>query len=213
MKIGDKYIIEIAEVFKGVESGCDKARIKGFDNLVFDDRGLSRLKKLEDVLQEHCDRARSEGYEDGYEKGRAIKIDEAHDYSTDKAYQRGLDDAWECAKKIDLMRDSDVVAIFGEKYDMDWSLTHISENYSVSEVVARIKEKDIQAGDEVTFVFNNNHRTVLVTGEDIFYYQGFTLSDGNTWRIDKRDRTITKTGRHFPEIVELIKRMEEKDGH
>lgn len=42
--VGDKFEIEIAEVFKGAESGNDKYRIKGFDNLVFDDRGLEKIR-------------------------------------------------------------------------------------------------------------------------------------------------------------------------
>lgn len=44
-KVGDKFIIEIAEVSKGAESGNTKYRVKGFDNLIFDDRGLDRLIK------------------------------------------------------------------------------------------------------------------------------------------------------------------------
>lgn len=43
--VGDKFEIEIAEVFKGAESGNDKYRIKGFDNLVFDDKGLGKMKQ------------------------------------------------------------------------------------------------------------------------------------------------------------------------
>lgn len=44
--VGDKFEIEIAEVFKGAESGNDKYRIKGFDNLVFDDKGLEKMKQI-----------------------------------------------------------------------------------------------------------------------------------------------------------------------
>lgn len=44
-KVGDKFIIEIAEVSKGAESGNTKYRVKGFDSLIFDDRGLDRLIK------------------------------------------------------------------------------------------------------------------------------------------------------------------------
>ena len=42
--VGDKFEIEIAEVFKGAESGNDKYRIKGFDSLTFDDRGLEKIR-------------------------------------------------------------------------------------------------------------------------------------------------------------------------
>lgn len=44
-KVGDKFEIEIAEVFKGAESGNDKYRIKGFDSLTFDDKGLEKIRQ------------------------------------------------------------------------------------------------------------------------------------------------------------------------
>ena len=44
--IGDTFKIEVAEVFQGAESGNDKYRIKGFDNLVFDEKGLNRLEPI-----------------------------------------------------------------------------------------------------------------------------------------------------------------------
>lgn len=43
--VGDKFEIEIGEVFKGAESGNDKYRIKGFDSLVFDDKGLDKIRE------------------------------------------------------------------------------------------------------------------------------------------------------------------------
>ena len=46
--VGDLFVIEIAEIFKGAESGYTKYRIKGFDNLIFDDKGISKLEKIED---------------------------------------------------------------------------------------------------------------------------------------------------------------------
>lgn len=44
--VGDTFKIQIAEIFKGAESKNDKYRIKGFDNLVFDDNGLGKLESL-----------------------------------------------------------------------------------------------------------------------------------------------------------------------
>ena len=56
-KVGDKFIIEIAEVYENVLSGVDVFeattseplyRIKGFNSLVFDKNGLDRLEKIAD---------------------------------------------------------------------------------------------------------------------------------------------------------------------
>lgn len=48
-KVGDKFEIEIAEVFKSDcpwDTGIDLYRIKGFNSLVFDKNGLDKLKKV-----------------------------------------------------------------------------------------------------------------------------------------------------------------------
>ena len=56
-KVGDKFIIEIAEVYENVLSGVDVFetatseplyRIKGFNSLVFDKNGLDRLEDVPD---------------------------------------------------------------------------------------------------------------------------------------------------------------------
>jgi len=41
--VGDEFKIVIDEVFKGAVSGNDKYRVRGFDGLVFDDKGLDKL--------------------------------------------------------------------------------------------------------------------------------------------------------------------------
>ena len=62
-KVGDKFIIEIGEVFtaKGtyMAYGCEENeyeenlyRVKGFNSLVFDDNGLNRLEKYEPRTKE-----------------------------------------------------------------------------------------------------------------------------------------------------------------
>lgn len=56
-KVGDKFIIEIAEVYENVLSGVDVFesatseplyRIKGFNSLVFDKNGLDKLEEIAD---------------------------------------------------------------------------------------------------------------------------------------------------------------------
>ena len=41
--VGDKFVIEIGEVFIGAESGKIRYRIKGFESLFFDEKGLEKL--------------------------------------------------------------------------------------------------------------------------------------------------------------------------
>ena len=44
-KVGDKFVLEIAEITKGAVSGKEKYRMKGFDSLYFDEKGLDKLYK------------------------------------------------------------------------------------------------------------------------------------------------------------------------
>ena len=51
--VGDKFVIEVGEVFvnglsfENDSKPCELYRIKGFNSLVFDESGLDKLKKLE----------------------------------------------------------------------------------------------------------------------------------------------------------------------
>lgn len=45
--VGDKFIIEVAEVMPGGNTGSPQYRIKGFDKLFFDDKGLKMLEKID----------------------------------------------------------------------------------------------------------------------------------------------------------------------
>lgn len=55
-KVGDKFVIEVAEIIKGGETGCNQYRIKGFDKLFLDDKGLSFLESFDEdeVFQDGC---------------------------------------------------------------------------------------------------------------------------------------------------------------
>lgn len=54
-KVGDKFVIEIAELYENVLNGIDALatseplyKIKGFNSLVFDENGLDRLEEVAD---------------------------------------------------------------------------------------------------------------------------------------------------------------------
>ena len=80
---GDKFVVEVRNKMFGVPGEGGIYFIDGFNTLVFDDYGMSKLKRLEDVIQEECDRARREGYREGYNYG--VKIGSAaNDEVTDR---------------------------------------------------------------------------------------------------------------------------------
>lgn len=80
-KVGDKFIIEIAEIFEG--GAYDLHRVKGFDELGFTEFILDKLQKITPELKvEDIDDMLAE-----------------HDIKQE-AYNKGLNDAWELANKI-----------------------------------------------------------------------------------------------------------------
>ena len=129
----------------------------------------------------------------------------------EEAYQKGLSDAWEAARKIGYSLKSSIVAeIFGTPYS-----SQIFSGYSASEAIEKIQqyeqeqEEQIQVGDEVkntqtdarfivTHMWVNNHGEKGVSG---FNYECSAFSTA----LD----LVRKTGRHFPEIAEVLQKMKE----
>ena len=179
-----KYIIEVED-----ECTEDLYRVKGFETLVFNEAGLKKLEPVSNALQH--------GYDEGY--------------------QDGLNDAWELAKKIilpmechEVFTGEDLNDIFGMS-----GYKNVMSTFSASEALAKFQEyeearkkaeAEIKVGDEV--IVPNGKRCVVT---------GFNRGD-NKWILcidengdcgpnyhEKTD--LKKTGRHFPQIEEVLKQM------
>lgn len=79
----------------------------------------------------------NQGYEDGQKDGKeSAQIDES------TAYKRGLNDAWELARKLSNLGFNDTrKEIFGEKYGLS---IDIIKDFSVDEVMTKIKDIPIK---------------------------------------------------------------------
>lgn len=205
-----KYIIEIEDVpFSKVHFDADNGaqninlyRVKGFNAFVFDKDSLDKLTPLDKELEKAYQKGLSQGYSDGYEECR-------YDRDTIK-YQQGLNDAWETAKKIAAYSGTNkpLDEMFGMHGVFD-----IINKFSASEALAKIHEyeqqlqkQEIEVGDEVKAVSGNAIVVRKYMGNDgverceYWYYENA--------RIDHDATTfLRKTGRHFPQMVELIKAM------
>lgn len=131
-----------------------------------------------------------------------------------KTYEDGLNEAWECTRKI---------ACTPEKGGYTWSaleqifntrsLSNIINTYTASEAISKIKEyeeeqkkaAEIKIGDEVTD--NDGWNGVVTCISPDGEYLVVTLQDGSALRWEKEH--FKKTGRHFPEIAEVLKQMQE----
>ena len=137
----------------------------------------------------------------------------------DEAYQRGLDDAWEAAKKIfGYEKDGgipidEIGKVFGYAEDAEFCTADIIRHNTVSEAINKIKayeekqkaDDKIEVGDEVkrkTALKNERGGIVTKEWKDIYYIM---WSDGSSGQWDK-DRVV-KTGRHF-DIASILEDLQ-----
>ena len=147
----------------------------------------------------------------GYNTGR--------EESTKDAYDKGLNDAWEAARKLSIhpsiggLDDKAYKAMFGDKFRM---ADQVLNNLSASEAIAKIKayeeqkkaeENEIKVGDEVVGVFG--FRGVVV-GIHLPSNEASILSTEHTVpQMYPLNNIRSKTGRHFPQIEEVLKQLQE----
>ena len=152
--IHDNYIKGQAEGYaRGKEDGYKEGYKIGQEELACDKRFDSEhIKKL-------INKASSEGYENGYRKGfedgsrheQEIwkkELKEVQDATTDIGYSRGLEKAWECARKISDMKALELDEIFTTHND-----AYIFAHNTISEAIAKINEYEEKKQAEEIKVF------------------------------------------------------------
>ena len=139
--IGDKFIVEIDDVMLGSTAENNPTtlyRIKGFNSLVFDRYGLDKLQKYDEV------------------KERLELIDELKQVE----YNRGLNDAWELARKICEMGDKDFNNIFGCVHFSD-VFCYNTPQEAIAKIEAYEKSKQIQVRDVISHVIADVKAIIL----------------------------------------------------
>ena len=151
--------------------------------------------------------AAEKGYQKGYETGYKDGYHEPGK-NQQEAYQRGLNDAWECMKKI-----THIVTDQGTMIDMFGCRTFgaLLEQYTPGECIEKIQQykqekEEIQVGDE--YCYAGKYRCVITEITDNFYR---ILWDNGTSTVIGELTYIKPTGRHFPEIAEVLAKMKEAD--
>ena len=165
------------------------------------------------------------GYKQGYKDGEDVEQKNAAVTKVEVAnmeYERGLNDAWKIARKIAKASstDKEMNKIFGDDFYY-MSVSAFFEKYSIQEVMTKFKEyeekqkqvKEEQAKEEKEFkvgdeVICDVRRFVILGIDKGEWYNLWCLDNGLTYdNICTRD--MTKTGRTFPQIIELFKQMKE----
>lgn len=154
-----------------------------------------------------------EAYQRGYADGRENTVKEfKYEMSNARCYQRGLEDAWECARKIACIRTDAEWKEFFEFLDV--KLFHpedIFTRYTASEAMQKIKNyeerktDEIKVGDEVKYIYEEPYTLGVVTYIDGIYVS-VMWEDGSLSGAYKKS-CFEKTGRYFPQIVEVVEQM------
>ena len=125
-----------------------------------------------------------------------------------EAYQRGLEDAWEAARKIvcdDELGWNTLLHIFNRG-----NFDGIFGDFSPSEAIAKLKayeekqkaDDEIKVGDEV--IYNGTTKCLVVRPETDERYASLIDGDGAHYSADHRE--CKKTGRHF-DIASILEDM------
>lgn len=169
---------------------------------------ITTLDNIKTSLKADRQKAIDEAYQKGFEAGQ-------HE-ATMLEYQCGLNEAWECAKRIALVKTdedcpyftvSELKKIFGYS-----TYQSVFNTYSASEAIEKVKAYEehqkvddvIEVGDEVTLKSNDSNCLGVVVRVDdtnaiLMTRDGYTTM----YRLE----ILKKTDCHFPQVAELIKAM------
>ena len=145
-----------------------------------------------------------EAYQKGYDEAKLIYQNPNAEFD----YQRGLDDAWVCARKIVTWPDRSLVK--SDAFDLDPG-ENIFTKYSAYRAIEKLKAyeeqqkaDEIKVGDEVTPKSNDSNWLGVVVGVDDTNAMVMTR-DGYTamYRLE----ILKKTDKHFSQVAELLKAM------
>lgn len=177
-----------------------------------------QMKKL--VCLCHDVESRAEDTEqvkrEAYEQG----LNDANYAIADDSYKKGLSDAWEAARKIgsnSMCGLKEVGFKFEPQsvgYNPSW---YVVQNYSASECIEKIrqyeqkKDAEIRVGDEVKLKCVDVYAVYMggVNGSD--EYNVYLCFRDGSCGVHSRNEIERKTGRHFPEIAEVLQKLKESD--
>jgi len=187
-----------------------------------------RTAGMKRQAQELIEQAYQRGFNAGYSKAENDYHAKTED-DRQASYELGLNMAWEAARKIGQNSQSGLEYQIGfdfskmKSYESANPSWWVVMNYSASEAIERIRayeeqkkqeeDEEIKVGDEVVLNANpsldENTKAIVIANEgNVMFPYNVMFDNGETDWVD-RDDISGKTGRTFPEIVEVLKKMRE----
>ena len=140
-------------------------------------------------------------------------VEELKEKEYDRGYEKGMEDAWETFKKIELVGcDGGLskVKLFDIFGPLD--IPNILKRNSAKEAKEKIdnyiqkKNEEFHVGDEVTFC---DERFIVTRVEEDCNNTLYAIGTDGLLSYFNKANKLTKTGRHFDEVEELFKKMKE----
>lgn len=182
------------EMPEGLITMCWARMSKVFDSLD------NKIQSVKDVMSVELHKA----YNDGYEAARKELAG--------KTYEQGLNDAWECARKI-VCSDGLMSLELKQIFQHSFGVSKILMDNSPEEAIAKIKqfeaEKEqkldaIKVGDEV-YGLDPNHKSVVTSIlEDC--NKAVLISASGKWATEYL-KNLHKTGRHYSELEIMLDKL------
>ena len=143
-------------------------------------------------------------YQQGYEDGQAATPFTDTEEAEKKAYNRGLNEAWETAKKIVNMSEDEFDAVFDDVEYLEAAFESTPQ-----ETIAKIKayedkqkqDAEIKVGDEI--VYSDGIKGVVVGISNTVGQISVLNNKYDVPQILVKNRA-KKTGRTFPQIAEVL---------
>lgn len=126
----------------------------------------------------------------------------------DKQYQKGAEDAWDAAKKIALFTKDGGLSI-DELQDVFGTGNYIEilMKSDPLEAIEKIQKLQFKVGDEVKDKFGFYAVVTRTKKDDDESQMSLVFRDGSAG--PRKKDGWTKTGRHFPQIAEVLGMMDE----
>ena len=205
---------------------CGKALMGLFDGALCDDCEKEESRRMKDkdyeqlatkIMINALEGVKAQirkAYDRGYKDGQAATPFTDTEEAENKAYNRGLNEAWKAAKKI---HDGQIpYEVFGlDKIGNGLSYAsplNWGETITAQEVIAKIKEyedkqdAEIKVGDEVKDFYN--HIGVVITDEPSQGSEFISVLFTNQSHVQLYPvKELIKTGKHYPQIAEVMKEL------
>ena len=155
--------------------------------------------ELTPYTEPDTEKVMEEAYKNGYDAAcKDIDIKSR----TNAAYRKGLEDAWDCARKISSMDSKTRDEIFDRVIT-----SNIVDENTASEAIEKIRqyeqERQFHVGDEIET--QNGFKGFVISADDKYVY--FVNENGEGC---VETMMAAKTGRHFPEIAVILQKMKER---